>query len=406
MTESVEARHLLDFRNDRDANLKLIDWFDIERVRAARMLVIGAGAIGNEVLKNLALLAVGHVFIIDRDTIEMSNLSRSVLYRAADAGKDKAETAAKAMRELNPNVNTTFQKGDVTLDLGLGLLRRMDVVIGCLDNMQARLYINRACWKVGIPWIDAGIGQLNGQVRVFSPGQGACYECSLSEADYEEMRVPCNLLASKYESEGKIPTTPTIASIMGAVQVQEALKLLDPKRWEGRTLSGREFLFNGTVGDASVVNLPANENCFAHSAIDLTKLVELPDADSRTTTVAQLLEKARERLGDDAVIVLNFELCVEMRCPTCRTSIRMLCPERKIYREQLSCDQCEKDRYLVTTHTLGGSPTDYEENFLDSKLADLGVPALDIMEARGQNSASCYLELTGDAGWAMNPSLP
>ena len=78
---------LLDFRTDRDASLKLIDWFDIERVRSARILVIGAGAIGNEVLKNLALLGIGHVFIYDKDTIDMSNLSRSVLFRASDAGR-------------------------------------------------------------------------------------------------------------------------------------------------------------------------------------------------------------------------------------------------------------------------------------------------------------------------------
>lgn len=405
MSTPPEVRQLLDFQNDRDATLKLIDWFDIERVRAAKVLVIGAGAIGNEVLKNLALLGFGHIFILDRDTIEMSNLSRSVLYRASDNGKDKAAIAAEAVRELNPNVRSSWQRGDVTLDLGLGLLRRVDVVIGCLDNPEARLYINRACWKVGRAWIDAGIGQLNGQVRVFRPGHGACYECSFSEAEYQQIRVPCNLLASKYESEGKIPTTPTIASIMGAVQVQEALKLLDAERWEGRTLSGREFIFNGTVGEASVVRLPVREDCFAHSPLDLTKLIELPEASARSTTAAQLLSIARQHLGEGAVIVLNYELCVEMRCPQCHTSTRMLCPERKLYREQLNCDRCERDRYLVTTHTLGGSPTDYEENFLDTTLIDLGMPALEIVEARGQNGASFYLELTGDQKWAMNPSV-
>src|SRR5678815_19513 len=108
MSSLPESRQLIDFRNDRDATLKLIDWFDIERVRSAKVLVIGAGAIGNEVLKNLALLGIGHIFIFDRDTIEMSNLSRSVLYRAADSGKDKAETAAKAVCALNPNVKTTI----------------------------------------------------------------------------------------------------------------------------------------------------------------------------------------------------------------------------------------------------------------------------------------------------------
>src|SRR5262249_21186106 len=149
---STELRQLVDYRNDRDASLKLIDWFDVERVRAARILVVGAGAVGNEVLKNLALLGIGHIFIFDRDTIEMSNLSRSVLYRALDSGKDKAEVAAQAVHELNSNVKTTYQKCDVTLDVGLGLLRRMNVIIGCLDNNQARLYINRACWKVGRSW--------------------------------------------------------------------------------------------------------------------------------------------------------------------------------------------------------------------------------------------------------------
>ena len=402
---STEIRQLIDYRNDRDASLKLIEWFDVERVRNARILVIGAGAIGNEALKNLALLGIGHIFIVDRDTIEMSNLSRSVLFRASDNGKDKVEVAARAMRELNPNIKTTYRKADVTLDVGLGLLRRVDVVIGCLDNNQARLYINRACWKVGKPWIDAGIGQLNGQVRVFVPGNGACYECSFSEAQYDEIRVPCNLLASKYENEGKIPTTPTIASIMGAVQVQEALKLLDASRWEGRTLSGREFLFNGTVGEASVVSLPAKESCFAHSSMDFTKLVELENVTAQQTTAAELLAIARQHLSDDAVIVLNFELCVEMRCPNCQDSIRMLRPERKIFREELLCADCGHDRYLVTTHTLGGPTTDYKEDFLDTTLAALGVPPLEILEARGQNGVSVYLELTGDAANALSPTV-
>lgn len=139
---------LLDFRTDRDASLKLIDWFDIERVRSARILVIGAGAIGNEVLKNLALLGIGHVFIYDKDTIDMSNLSRSVLFRASDAGSLKAAVAARAIRDLNPNVEALWEAGDVTLDLGLGVYRTMDVIIGCLDNREARLHVNRACWKL------------------------------------------------------------------------------------------------------------------------------------------------------------------------------------------------------------------------------------------------------------------
>jgi len=181
--------------------------------------------------------------------------------------------------------------------------------------------------------------------------------------------------------------------------------LFRSSHWEGRTLSGREFLFNGTVGEASVVSLPVKENCFAHSTLDLSKLVELEQASAATTTVTQLLSMARQHLNDEAVIVLNFELCVEMRCPNCRNSTRMLRPERKIYREELPCEECGRDRYLVTTHTLGGSPSDYQEDFLDTTLAELGVPALEILEARGQNGVSVYVELTGDAAKALSPTV-
>lgn len=395
-------RPLLDFENDRDATLKLIDWFDINRVRAARVLVVGAGAIGNEVLKNLALLGVGDIFIIDRDTIEMSNLSRSILYRASDRGKAKASTAARAVREINPNVKVRWQIGDIRTDLGLGLLRRMDVVIGCLDNREARLYINRACWKVGRPWVDAGIGQLNGQARVFHPQYGACYECSFSEANYQQIRVPCNVLDSKYLSENKIPTTPTIASIVAAVQVQEALKLLDPDRWDGRTLAGREFIYNGTVGEASVIKLPEREDCLAHSAFDSTLIIELKDGSAKKTSLSSLLRVAREILGSSAVVDLNFELAVEMRCPACRDSIVLLRPESKVFIEELRCETCNGTRYLVTTHTLGRSEKDYEEDFLDLTLDAIGVPPLDILEARGVDGDICYLELSGDSKEVLN----
>lgn len=394
---------LLDFRTDRDASLKLIDWFDIDRVRAARVLVIGAGAIGNEVLKNLALLGIGHIFIYDRDTIDMSNLSRSVLFRAADAGDLKASVAARAVRELNPGIRAMWDAGDVTVDLGLGVYRTMDVIIGCLDNREARLHVNRACWKLDRPWVDGGIGQLNGQARVYRPGHGACYECSMSENDYRRISVPCGVVASRYASEGKVPTTPTIASIVAAVQVQEALKLLSPDLWEGRMLDGREFVFNGTVGAASFVEMPVRDDCPAHDLLPPESIVELPDATAACTTGAEVLEVARERLGPDAIVDLNFELAVEQRCPGCAVVHRLLCPLRKVFREDLECGSCGRLGYVVSTHTLGGPTDEYEEDFLSSPLSELGVPRLDILTARGCGGVEASFELSGDAsetlGW-------
>ncbi|MBK8031255.1 MAG: ThiF family adenylyltransferase [Chloroflexi bacterium] len=197
-------------------------------MREATALVIGAGALGNEVLKNLALMGIGRFLIVDFDTIEIGNLSRSPLFRQADAGQRKAEVAARAVKELNPDVQVKALHADVNHDLGAGVFRHADVVIGCLDNREARLSINRMCYQINHPWIDGAIESLMGIARVFVPGEGACYECMLTERDFQiiEMRRSCSMLARENIAQGKVPTTPTAASIVGALQTQEALKLL------------------------------------------------------------------------------------------------------------------------------------------------------------------------------------
>ena len=100
MTES--RRHVID--EDRYSRLNLIGWWDQQRLREARVLVVGAGALGNEVLKNLALVGIGHITIVDFDVVEDSNLSRSVLFRASDSGKPKSVVAARSVVDLNPDV--------------------------------------------------------------------------------------------------------------------------------------------------------------------------------------------------------------------------------------------------------------------------------------------------------------
>src|SRR3954463_6149738 len=179
-------------RDDRFHRFKLIGWWDQDKLARAKVVVIGAGALGNEIIKNLALLGIGNLFIADKDRIEHSNLSRSVLYRAADTGKPKAEVAARAAKEIYPDVNVGWLDGDVVHDLGLGVFRWADVVIGALDNREARLAINRACWRVRRPWIDGAIEQIQGIARVFVPGNstgghedGPCYECTMSETDWK-----------------------------------------------------------------------------------------------------------------------------------------------------------------------------------------------------------------------------
>ncbi|CAN5236410.1 hypothetical protein BH10ACI1_BH10ACI1_04090 [soil metagenome] len=386
----------IDFETDRYGSLKLIDWFDLERVQQAKVLVIGAGAIGNEVLKNLALLGVGNIFIYDRDTIEMSNLTRSILFRAEDCNRLKAEAAADSIKKINPDINVVWKAGDIRFDLGLGLIRRMDAVIGCLDNRGARLKINTDCFRIGRPWIDAGIGQLNGQIRVFSPETGACYECSFTEEDYVQVGMPCNRLASIYAAEGKIPTTPTIASIVAGVQVQETLKLLDYKNWEGRTLVSHEMIFNGTVGDCSRVELIRREDCFAHDRITDEDLIELPKMSVETTTFDKLMKVVEKHLGKGATLELNFEIALSADCADCDEKTPVLKPVGMYFQEHLICEKCGNERSLNLFHIINRKQSKIFEQIKNLTLAELNIPAFDILQGWSADGRGLAFELTGD----------
>ena len=188
----------LDREDDRFARFRLIAWWDQELLARSKVLVIGAGALGNELIKNLALLGIGRTLIADMDSIEASNLSRSVLYRQADEGRPKAATAARAAREIYPGMAAEAFAGDITTALGRGVFRWADVVLGGLDNREARLFTNRVCLQLGTPWVDGAIEALQGVVRAFRLGDEACYECTLGETDWKlRLAVPsCQQLAT------------------------------------------------------------------------------------------------------------------------------------------------------------------------------------------------------------------
>ena len=129
---------------DRFSRLRLISWWDQEKIVKCRLLVVGAGALGNEILKNAALLGFTQVVVVDLDRIEESNLSRAVLYRSEDVGKFKAEAAASAYRSLAPDARVQPLVANIVHGCGLGLFDWSDVIVAGLDNREARLWINRS----------------------------------------------------------------------------------------------------------------------------------------------------------------------------------------------------------------------------------------------------------------------
>ncbi len=377
---------------DRFHRFKLIGWWDQRKLAEAKVLVVGAGALGNEIVKNLALLGVGNVLIADMDRIENSNLSRSVLYRAADNGEYKATVAARAAKEIYPDMKTRAFNGNVVYDLGLGVFRWADVVIGGLDNREARLAINRGCWRVGRPWIDGAIEQIQGVARVFSPlkhREGPCYECTMSEMDWKllAMRRSCNLLSRGEMQAGKTPTTPTISSIIAGVQCQEAVKLLHGME----TIAGRGWAFAGLTGDSYAIEYQAKADCYSHDILD--EIVPL-DGGAGDTTAEQLLTLARQRLGGlgaGTELELGRDVLEKMVCPKCGREESLFISLGQARPGLAECPHCPGTRREpVTFFKIRG-----DESFAGRPLAEIGVPAFDVVIARG-SGRSIGFELTGD----------
>jgi adenylyltransferase/sulfurtransferase len=371
---------------DRYHTFGYISWWKQEVVHNATIMVVGAGALGNEVLKNLALMGIGNLLIVDFDTIEDSNLSRSVLFRETDRGRNKAEVAAEAVKKLNPDVKVKAWHGDINYEMGLGVFRYVDVVIGCLDNREARLSLNRFSWAVNKPWVDGAIQELMGIVRVFWPGDGACYECTLTDLDYQiiNLRYSCPLLARENILQGKVPTTPTSASIVAAFQTQEALKIIHDMEVQ----PGKALMINGLTNDIYITEYPIKENCLSHSRLD--PIIELDKITPPNTKLSQLLAIARERLGDQTVLEFDSELVVEMKCPNCGHASPILKRMARLYESEFACPQCGERREMNLTHRIDGS-----EVFLNEALSNADIPSLAIIRARNGDKRE-YLEISGD----------
>ncbi|MFN2145121.1 MAG: ThiF family adenylyltransferase [Anaerolineales bacterium] len=378
-------------KKDRLGTFDFISWWERDKVEAAKVLVVGAGALGNEVVKNLALMGVGHLFVIDFDTIEAANLSRSILFRETDDNRQKAKVVAARAKEINPGVHIQYLHGDVTTSLGLGVFRRMDVIIGCLDNREARLAINRFSYWMNKPWVDGAIQELLGLVRTFVPGEGACYECTLTEQARRDLalRYSCPLLARQNVLLGKVPTTPTIASIIGAMQSQEALKLIHDMDVE----AGKVTHFNGLVNHMHTTAYMPREDCESHWVYgDVT---ELP-LRAENATLNDLLTIARNDLGLDAVIELDQEVVLELECLGCSTKEAVLKPMSQVSFESAHCPNCGAMREVNLTHLITG-----EEEFLHHTLASIGVPPLHILRVNNGEEYRFY-ELTGDLEEALH----
>lgn len=377
-----------------DSTFQLLAWWKADVVRNACVMVVGAGALGNEVLKNLALMNVGNILIVDFDHIEYSNLSRSVLFREKDCDgrRLKVDIAAERVREMNPNVRVMAVNGNVMSDVGLGIFRRVDVVIGCLDNRLARLFLNRACYKVGKTWIDGAIENLIGQVNVYKP-EVSCYECGLTEVERNDIRIqaslPCGVVNSHNITYGRIPTTPISSSIVAAIQVQEALKVIHG--YDKKLMSRESFYYEGMNNLVlQLKNEPLQDECFSHYAYE--PLLESPLGAGRT--VGETLQWLAAELGDpDAAILLDHDLVMQVVTRQSNLSFDVVQPQSRMTEDFLNGFRRVEEEDVYSSRTI--SEIDASFPYPDLTLGDIGIPPLHIVRV-ASGGELYHVELTAD----------
>jgi molybdopterin/thiamine biosynthesis adenylyltransferase len=301
-------------RTDRYRRHEQIDWFSQDKVRSSRIVVVGAGAIGNEVVKNLALLGVGAVDVYDFDRVEEHNLTRSVFLRESDIGENKATAVVRRASEVDPGVRLRAIEGDFWEHLGVSQLAEYDCAIGAVDNFEARIRLNQMCLLAGTSFVNVAIDSRHAAIESFSHGDawgGACYECHLPESAYGRMaeRYSCGGLRRRARASQQVPTTAVTASVAGALAASTALRL--GATGDGRPAS-RRVLVDTIAGGSTVTVLERNADCAAcQGMLDQPVVVRTRNR----WVLAPEVNEAGQSLGQ--VLRLSDPLLTAYECAQC-----------------------------------------------------------------------------------------
>ena len=206
-------------RFSRQVMLEQIGYAGQLRLRDSRVCVVGTGGLGHPITSRLVAMGVGHMRIVDRDVIELSNLHRQTMFDEDDVGQVKVEVAARKLQRLNPACRIEALAVSVNTNTAREVVEGCDVVIDALDSVNARYALNRACVERGIPFVTGAAVGVSGQVFTVLPGSSACYHCVFPKLDEDAMPT-CSI-------EG---VNPPVLSIVGGVEVAEAVKVITGRR--------------------------------------------------------------------------------------------------------------------------------------------------------------------------------
>lgn len=219
-----------------------------KRLKAASILLIGAGGLGSPLGLYLAAAGVGRLGLVDFDVVDFSNLQRQIIHGTPDVGRPKLQSARDRLQAINPEVRLDLYESHITRQNALELLRPYDLVIDGTDNFPTRYLVNDACVLLGKPNIYGSIFRFDGQASVFVPGEGPCYRCL-----YPEPPPPGEVPSC---AEGGV--LGILPGIIGCIQATEAIKLL---LGQGSPLVGRLLLYDALQMSFREFKIRRNPKC-------------------------------------------------------------------------------------------------------------------------------------------------
>lgn len=222
------------------------------KLLGSRVLVVGAGGLGAPVLLYLAAAGVGHLEVIDDDTVDLTNLQRQIIHTTARVGAPKTESAAAAIAEINPEIELVEHDGRLTAANAMGLVGEVDLVIDGSDNFATRYLLNDACYLAKVPLISGALLRFEGQLstfRAFEAGEDRpCYRCLFPEP-------PPAGAVPRCEEAGIFGA---VAGVIGTLQAAEALKEL---LGLGDSLSGQLLLYDALAGSFRKMRAKRRPDC-------------------------------------------------------------------------------------------------------------------------------------------------
>ncbi|ADY55956.1 UBA/THIF-type NAD/FAD binding protein [Syntrophobotulus glycolicus DSM 8271] len=219
-----------------------------EKLKTARVLVIGAGGLGSPALYYLAAAGVSNIGIVDFDTITLSNLNRQILHFTEDLGKKKTDSAEKKLLNLNPGLNIEKYHDRLNIDNIEEVISNYDVIIDATDNFPVRYLISDCCYFNGKPLIEGAAVGFDGILMTIIPGQTPCYRCLYPEPPQNGVMPTCS-------DSGILGM---VTGVIGSLQALEAVKVITGM---GQTVSGRLLIFDALRSSFREVNWPKRDHC-------------------------------------------------------------------------------------------------------------------------------------------------